>query len=115
MKRYDMVKRLLGRYGQTVEISARGEMTARSAHAFIQPLRYKNKRYFDGEFLQGGLVDSRHFLYIGSPDVRLDLIHGSVTIQRGAEMFVVRRSEAVFLGNECIYVWAILQPFVPEP
>ena len=114
MKKSGITQYLIRRHGAPVKILTGDGTENREAHAFIQPLRYKNKRYFDGDFLQGGLADSRHYLYIGEAAVRIDLIGGPVRIRRGTEDYTVRRSEAVFLGRDCVYVWAILQPYVPE-
>ncbi len=108
-----VLRHLMGRYGQSVEVAPQGA-PPRTVNALIQPLRYRSRRYFDGDFLPGGTLDSRHFLYIGPADVRIDLMRGTVLVERTPDKYVVRRSEAVFLSNECIYVWAVLQPYVEE-
>jgi len=80
--------------------------------AFIQPLRYKNKMYTDGEFLPQGYYDGGHYLFIGRPESRLgDTLaeDAELTDARG-KGYIVKRAEMYTFCDEPIYVWAIVTP-----
>ena len=86
----------------------------KTVKAFIQPLRYKNKMYVDGNFLPAGYINGGHFLYIGPPTVSLNKNPHAYTLKTNDEEFVVKRAEKYTYRNSDIYIWAILTPLVKE-
>ncbi|MGN0551077.1 MAG: hypothetical protein ACI4I4_04450 [Acutalibacteraceae bacterium] len=80
--------------------------------AFIQPLRYKNKMYVDGQYLPQGYFDGGHFLYIGMPVPELRMPYEDIVIrsESSGECYTVKRAEEYILNDEKLYVWAIITP-----
>ena len=65
---------------------------------FIQPLRYKNKMYLYGVNTEIGYNSQGYYLYIGPPD-------GDIKYQ-------IDRAEKIKLGEEVLYVWAVVRTVV---
>ncbi len=101
----ERIRRSIALYGDDIVVTVRGEPV--NGKAFIEPLRYKNRMYIGGKRIEPGYYDGGHYLYIGQHTIPLDDIHNTV-ISRGEEKFCVKRAEMYKLGNESIYVWAII-------
>lgn len=112
MSRARAVNRLMERYGQPVQLEF-GRQTE-SAQAFLQPLRYKNRMYVGGSQLDPGYVDGGHYLYIGPGGARLDLYPFDAVVRSDGQAYTVKRAEAYRLGEELLYIWAILQRMEEE-
>ena len=80
---------MLYKYGENVTVSA-GSGRAVNTKAFIQPLR------------------RRHRLYIGSPDDGYTLSEGTIIGSKNQD-YVVMTSEDYVVGDETVYIWAILR------
>lgn len=116
MSRRAGVERMLSRYGTKVWIQKNEENAPwLAAKAFIQPLRYKNKMYLNGSFLEAGFLDGGHYLYIGPCTHRIDQYPMDTRVRTEEQDYVVQRAEAIYVQNAPVYVWAILQKYVPEP
>lgn len=110
----DSIEQMIERFGNTVTITMNQE-EPKKTKAFIQPLRYKNKMYIDGNFLPGGYIDGGHYLYIGLPQFRLDKSSGDTVITTAqGEPFMVKRAELYAFTDTPVYVWAILTPYEKE-
>ena len=108
------IDRMLTEFGRFAEfVSADGE-TVIGTHAFISPLRYKNKMYLYGVNTEIGYNSQGHYLYIGPPDVDLSLIAEGGYIVCENEKYRIDRAEKVYKGNEVFYIWAIIRVIV-EP
>ena len=71
---------------------------------FIQPLRYKNKMYLYGVNTEIGYNSQGYYLYIGPPEDAL-IIDGDIKYQ-------IDRAEKIKLGEEVLYVWAVVRTVV---
>ena len=100
------LKRILRRYGNTVVIRSKGR--AKTAMAFVQPLRRRHRLYINDRMIPTGYFNNDYKLYIGDSENRID---GTDTVIScvGSEYTVVT-SEEFCVGDEEVYVWAILLP-----
>ena len=113
MVRSTRIQRLIARYGRTVTLEdSAGEKE--TAKAMIQPLRYKNKMYLEGSFLPPGYLDGGHYLYLGEASLRLDLRARDTVIKTDEESYLLKSGEKVCIGDEVLYIWAVLQPYVED-
>ena len=104
-------ERGLKRYGSWITIT-RGDSVIR-AKAFIQPLRSRARPYLNTRMLARGYFDNGYMIYIG--DCRYPFVYGdgAVITHLGTD-YTVERSEVFTLGDEAIYVRAVLCPAVYE-
>lgn len=108
------IDRMLTEFGRFAEfVSADGETVA-GIHAFISPLRYKNKMYLYGVNTEIGYNSQGHYLYIGPPDPDLTLARNGDYVRCMGEKYRIDRAEKVYKGNEVFYIWAIIRVIV-EP
>lgn len=114
MRKNERVKRLMNRYGQTVHAETESGERSSDYKAFVQPVRYKNKMYLNAVESPIGTVDENYYLYVGPYDVQLNMINEPVTIHSAIMACTVERSEAVFLNNEILYIWAILRRVIED-
>lgn len=104
-------RKSLERYGRPVQTERRDGSVMQKAKGFIQPLRYKNKMYIEGTPTEIGINDAGYYLFIGSPDLRLDLVKDGGYITDGEKKYHIDRWEKMFLGNEIFYIWAVLKEY----
>lgn len=108
MTRRNAVEAMLERYGTDVLIVGSGRESEQT-RALIQPLNYRTKLYPDIRALAAGYFDESHYLYIGPAKNRVDQLQDAV-LQAEDNRFLVLRAQTWKVGNEIIYVWAILKP-----
>ncbi len=96
------------------EITLEKDGTTYSTLAVIQPLRYKNSSYFENLYVPEGYYNGNSYIYIGKPDVGIELLTYDSTITATSGKYVVKRVEKVCYGSEVIYIWALLQKCVEE-
>ena len=97
----------LSRYGNTVTISCDGRSV--TAKAFVQPLRRRHRLYINDKVVPDGYFDNAYRLYIGDSRHRFSDRDGTVITCKGTAYTVVT-SEEFIVGDEEVYVWAILMP-----
>lgn len=107
------VTSVINRFGKSVEIISKKDTNV-STKAFIQPLRYKDQMYMGGKCIDIGYINGKSYLYIGSKDVRLDLYPFNTILKTNEDNYVVKRAQAVYLGEDILYVWAIIQVYVED-
>ena len=105
------IQKLLQTYGRAVTAHT-GAAEPLAYHAFIQPLRYKNKLYLYGVNTEIGYNSQGHYLYIGPPEPDLSAWEDDACLQCGGVKYRVDRAEGVYLGNRLLYVWAIIRSIV---
>lgn len=98
---------VLRRYGNTVTIRKNGR--AEAAKAFVQPLRRRHRLYINDKVIPAGYFDNAYKLYIGDCAHRFSYGDGTVIVCKGEEYTVVTGEEFV-VGDDEVYVWAILSP-----
>ena len=103
----------IDKFGRSVRVLS-GNGTPVTTKAFIQPLRYKDKSYLGGKSMDMGYLNEKNYLYIGHSNVRLDLYPFNTKLETDEESYVVKRAQAVYLGEDVLYVWAIIQVFVED-
>ena len=90
-------------------IVASSPMDSFDFHAFLQPLRYKNKLYLSGVPTELGYDGLNKYLLICPPDINMDSIDGinhRLCFQDKA--FGVDHCETVYSRGEPMYLWAII-------
>lgn len=101
-------------FGQSVEVLEPNSSVGVKTKAFIQPLRYKDKMYMGGIYIEPGFLDGSGYLYIGASDVRLDTMPFNSLIKTKECNYVIRKARAVYFQEEILYIWAILQLCIEE-
>ena len=109
----EKLQALIERYGRSVSLSMEDGWHSPQFRALIQPLRYKNKMYLEGVHTPIGIHDPGYYLYIGpaAHDVtKLGSMGEEVWLNAsGGERYQIDRAERVYLGEEALYIWAILR------
>ena len=106
--------RMLKEFGRFAEFVSADGTSVIGTHAFISPLRYKNKMYLYGVNTEIGYNSQGHYLYIGPPDPDLTLAQNGDHVRCMGEKYRIDRAEKVYKGNEVFYIWAIIRVIV-EP
>lgn len=98
------------RLGAEVVVDIYGEQV--ETKAIIQPMRYKNKLYIDMANTEIGLNDTECFLYLGP--ARVDFTtserNTSVYAMNANRSYNVSRADRISIGEEVLYIWAVLTP-----
>ena len=108
MTRRGLVDSMLVRYGVPVQIKQENTEQVEDCHAFIQALQYKGQPVSNEIGMPAGNLDKGYYLYIGSAAQRLDQQFGTVVIA-ASRKFLVIKAQSISLGDEVLYVRAILQ------
>lgn len=98
-------------YGRAVAIHD-PRQKVQYTHAFIQPLRYKNKMYLFGVNTEIGYNSQGHYLYIGPAEQDLTTASDDAYLQAGREKYQIDRAEMVYLQDKPLYVWAVIRTIV---
>lgn len=82
--------------------------------AFLRPVRYKNKMYLDYELSEMGIRDNSCVVYIGppQPDITTDPLN--IIISDSTRSYDIKRADKICIGEDCVYIWAVLSPRVRE-
>ncbi len=105
------VSKLIGKYGTRVTLSE-GDIKTET-RAVIQPLMYKNKMYIGSDIVPLGFLDKGHYLMVAPSDIPVKN-YRKLVIFDGDKGYTVKRSEAVKVGDEVIYIWAVLTVYADE-
>ena len=97
-------RRLVERYGQTVEVRRKGEAAGVTAKAFLQPVLERREGWVQREPTALGLARRDKFLYLGPPENEID---GRTVVWRGTS-FGVRAAQRVYVGDRFSHQWAVL-------
>ncbi len=103
---------LFAKHGRSVRIRQPDGSLAAPYHAFIQPLRYKNKMYLYGVNTEIGYNNQGYYLYLGPPEQDVRALAQDSYIQTRDCAYQVDRAEAVYHGDALLYIWAILRTVV---
>ncbi len=104
---------MIDKFGKSIEVWPKNNDIIYTK-AFIQPLRYKDQMYMGGKCIDIGYLNGNSYLYIGNKNLRLDLYPFNTLIKTAEENYVVKRAQAVYIGDDILYVWAILQVYVED-
>ena len=104
-----IIKRYIDEFGSMVKYSQDGTNFTPSYKAFVQPLRYKNKMYLDGKHSEIGYIDTSYYLYLGPADIDVSNNDLSSRLQFEDKLYNFTHAEVIRLGQEKLYVWAIIR------
>ncbi len=101
------------KFGRELSLKQDDGWSSEIFHAFIQPLRYKNKMYLDGVYTVIGFDNQGKYLYIGPAKHDLTVFDStSGHILCDNVKYTVDRAEKVYYGKEPMYIWAIIREVV---
>lgn len=101
------------RNGRSLFLSDPDGWRSPTYHAFLQPLRYKNKMYLEGNYTPIGRDPNNLYLYIGPKQHDLTrLPKGSRVTDADGNLYCIQRAEKVCRGDAPYYFWAILKQIV---
>lgn len=103
------VKKYIDEYGRFVQYSQDGNAYTDPYKAFVQPLRYKNKMYLDGKHSEIGYIDTSYYLYIGPAEVNVLDNDISSRLKIGDKVYNFTHTEVISIGEEAVYVWAVIR------
>lgn len=112
--RAEVVKSSIQKYGTAIEVINPSDNSKISTKAFIQPSRYVNKLNFGYQQLKIGRADLDTYIYIGPADVRVDTFPSNTLIKTKDDTFVLKRAQKMCFQDELIYIWGILQKYIPD-
>ncbi len=101
---------LFSSYGNNVFLT--GADGWRSSHfkAFIQPLRYKNKLYQQGDYTPLGINKNDVYLYLGPVDHDLTKLNNTYRIHDSEKnLYMIDRAEKIRFDDRALYIWAIIR------
>lgn len=101
----EIVERILNKYGSNVRITQSGN--TEQIKAFIQPLSYDRKSYFDSMRLPEGSFDNSHFLMLASPTLVLSK-SVDIVVESADGVYSVKSSGNFRASDKVMYVWAVL-------
>lgn len=96
---------IIRKYGSEVFITS-GEKTV-TAKGILRPLYHSDRNRAFFKRLSSGLFDSRHYLIMLQPDVKLKKTGGEVLECNGVK-YSVNSNGTYMIGSKEIYVWAVL-------
>ena len=98
-----LIESILQGYGRLVTV--RDGQSARTFRALVQPVTEKGWASTRKLIESLGRVPKGQYVYIGPAEME---IKQGQTVEVRQEAYVVRRSETMALGDETLYVWALL-------
>lgn len=107
---FDTANAIIDEYGSTAFVKTGGDEV--KTKAFLQPLRYKSNNYGGYEYKAVGVTYNERYVYIGKYDV--DLKINESIVQMLGKKYIVKKVEPYFIGDEKIYVWALLAPYYEQ-
>lgn len=99
---------LLQRYGQDVEIIINNEFPHKKTKAFIQPLRQNDFKNLYGGYLDVSADNMGQYLYIGKPDVMIDIYPPGVIISCESIKYIMRSAQRIEALGKVLYIKAFL-------
>ncbi len=103
-----IAKDLIAKYGQTVSIIINESTPSETTSAFIQPVRCDDHQTLCGHYVDTEASNDENFLYIGKPNVRLDLYPTTTIVQTETDSYTLKKAETVTLSNQIVFIRAIL-------
>lgn len=98
------------RFGKDVTLHLNDGWNSETFQAFIQPLRYKNKLYLEGEYTEIGIADQGSYLYMGPKNHDLTKLPYDAYIEDvDNKKYCISRAEKVYFGKDVLYIWAIIK------
>lgn len=106
------VNTMIKQFGRDVCLRMDDGWTSGKYTAFLQPLKSKNRTYFEGIQTNIGFSGSDYYLYIGPTNHNLCALPKDAWLEDiDKTKYYICKAEKMFLGNNFIYVWAVLKKF----
>lgn len=104
------ITKMLNKYGCSVFITRSDGWKSQLFKAFLQPLRYKNKLYMDGEHTPIGINRNDVYLYIGPADHDLTKLDRTYRIRdKNNFKYMIDRAEKIMVKDNTVYIWAVIR------
>ena len=103
-----IAKDLIAKYGRPVSIIIDQNAPPETTRAFIQPVRCDDHQTLCGHYVDTEASENENFLYIGKPDVRLDLYPVTTIIQTETGSYTLKKAETVTISDQIVFIRAIL-------
>ena len=101
---------LFSTHGNTVCLSGSDGWKSNHFKAFIQPLRYKNKLYQQGEHTPLGINKNDVYLYLGPSDHDLTKLNSTYRIHDNQKnIYMIDRAEKIMVKDTIVYIWAVIR------
>lgn len=98
------------KYGRTCCLTVPNEWNSGHFKAYIQPIRYKTKLYLEGEHTEIGVNKNDVYLYLGPANHDLTRLSDNArVVDKTGAFYKIDKAEKIFLGDECIYIWAVIR------
>lgn len=98
------------RHGASIYLTTSDGWKSEVFQAYLQPVRYKNKVYLEGDYTEIGVNDNDVFIYLGPSNHDLTKLPRDTQIhdlQR--RKFMIDKSERVIVNGETFYIWATVR------
>ncbi len=104
------IDKMLNAYGNSVYLSGQDGWKSPFFKAFLQPLRYKNKLYQQGNYTPLGINKNNVYLYIGPSTHDLTKLDKTYRIHdKDNKKYTIDRAEKITVNNSVIYIWAVIR------
>lgn len=98
------------KHGTTVFLTTNDGWKSEYFNAYIQPIRYKNKVYLEGNYTEIGINGNNVFIYLGpaNHDFTADLQNFRISDLQNRR-FIIDKAEKVALDDKVLYIWAVIR------
>ena len=101
---------LFSAYGNNVFLTGADGWRSPHFKAFIQPLRYKNKLYQQGDYTPLGINKNDVYHYLGPSDHDLTKLNNTYRIHDSEKnLYMIDRAEKIRFDDHTLYIWAIIR------
>lgn len=101
--------KVIDHVGRTVSLHTPDGWSSPPFRAVIQPLRYKNKMYLEGERTAIGHNHQGYYVYIGPSSHDITALGPNATVKSAGEEYVIDRAEKCWRGDSVTHIWAIIR------
>lgn len=102
---------LINKFGQSITLEYDGKRV--EIKGVLQPLRYKNKLFLNGNYGGAGLNSQSSYVYFGIPINNISEKKDAVINAIGKRLFAVK-TDFIYYGDSPLYEWAILKEYKEE-
>ena len=109
---YNLVHTAIRRYGRLLTLSLpEGEY---ETIGYLEPIRFNDRRYLEGELTPLGEDDSRRYLLLIEPVPGEKPFEKQSMLACGGIRYFVQASEVVYYAQRPLYCWAVLHCVAEE-
>ena len=109
---YNLVHATIKRYGRPLTLSLTdGDY---ETVGYLEPIRFNDRRYLEGEFTPLGEDDSRRYLLLIEPVWGETPLEKQTMLLCGETRYFIQASEMVYYARRPLYCWAVLRCVAEE-